>query len=203
MRVPEISRDDLYDAYIVQNKNRYQISKETGVDPTRIGTLLQKYGIHRKPVERHGLSKHPLNAVWCGMKERCTNPNATNYLWYGGKGITVCDEWMSFLPFYQWATQNGWHEGLTVDRIDCDKGYSPANCRLVPLKDQFRNRSSNVYITVDGVTKLQCEWTELLGLKSSQIAKWKKRHDLDYVVCRLRKMMKELKMNQQGEVKCQ
>lgn len=168
--------------YINQNKNRYTISQETGVSPTRIGTLLQKFGIRRYTVERHGLVKHPLNNVWCGMKERCTNPNADNYKWYGGIGVTVCDEWSDFLPFYNWAINNGWKRGLTLDRIDYTLGYSPDNCRFVTMQRQCRNRRSNVYITAGGQTMLQCEWEEHFGLPKKILSKWKYRYGERYVV---------------------
>ena len=183
----KLSKEYLYHHYIELGKNRYQISAETGVSPNSIGSLLQRYGIKRYSVKRHGLVTHPLNVLWCGMKERCTNPNADNYKWYGGKGITVCDEWKDFFPFYEWAVQNGWREGLTLDRIDGSKGYSPDNCRFVDFKTQCRNRCTNVYITVDGETHMQCEWEELLGFRKNVIAKWKMRHDIDYVIERIRK----------------
>lgn len=189
IKEPELTPEYLHENYLRLGKTRYQISDETGVDPVRIGCLLQKYGIHRYTVQRHGLCNHPLNIMWQGMKERCFNPNAHNYKWYGAKGITVCDEWIEFAPFYQWAVNNGWGEGLTIDRIDINKPYSPDNCRFVPIKQQFRNRSSNVSITVDGITKLQCEWEETLGLRRKIIAQWKYRHGLDYVVDRIKKRM--------------
>lgn len=185
----KLSSEFLQHEYIDLGKTRYQISEETGVTPEQIGSLLQRYGIKRYTVTRHGLCKHPLNVVWCGMKERCYNPNASNYLWYGAEGVTVCEEWLSFKGFYDWAIENGWEKGLTIDRIDIKKGYSPDNCRLVPMKQQFRNRRSNVYITVDDVTMLQCEWEEKLGLRRKIIAKWKNRHGMEYVVSRLREEM--------------
>ena len=182
----ELSCEYLQENYINQGKNRYQISAETGVDPQRIGIMLQQYGIRRHHVSRHGLWQHPLNVVWQGMKERCNNPNAHNYKWYGDDGISVCDEWKDFIPFYEWAISNGWHKGLTIDRIDGTKGYSPDNCRLVDFKSQCRNRRTNVYITVDGETHMQCEWEELLGFPKKSIAKWKHRHDMNYVINRIR-----------------
>lgn len=185
MRDPELSKEFLFEQYITFGKNRYEISRETGVNPVRIGTLLQKYGIRRYEVQRHGLCWHPLNIIWCGLKERCTNPNASSYKWYGGRGITICDEWSDFLKFYNWAIDNGWEPGLSIDRIDVDAGYSPDNCRFVPMQQQFRNRRSNVLITVDGIAHLQCEWEEILGLPRKRIAKWKYTHGEDYVVQRI------------------
>ena len=191
MRAPTLDKEWLQEQYITKGRTRRSISDETGLTPSRIGVLLQKYGITRYSVKRHGLSKHPLNAVWCGIKERCTNPNADNYKWYGAKGVAVCDEWMKFLPFYEWAIHNGWEAGLTVDRIDGTKDYSPSNCRLVTVRQQCRNRRSNVSINVDGEEHLQCEWEELLGLRSKVISKWKCEHGIDYVIERLREERKK------------
>ena len=186
MREPELSSDYLREQYVDLGKTRTQISLETGVDPVRIGTLLQKYGIKRYTVQRHGLCTHPLYVMWCGMNERCNNPNAGNYKWYGGKGIGICEEWRDFLTFYRWALANGWKKGLSLDRINGLKNYSPENCRFVSHQQQCRNRVSNRPVTVNGVTLLQCEWEERLGLSSGMIAKWKSRHDMEYAVNRIR-----------------
>lgn len=198
MREPELTKAYLEEHYLRLGKTRYQISEETGVTPARIGVLLQQFGIHRYTVQRHGLVNHPLNVMWCGMKERCQNPNAENYKWYGGRGITVCSEWQEFKPFYDWATSNGWENGLTIDRIDVNKPYSPDNCRFVPLKKQFRNRRSNVAITVDGETHLQCEWEEILGMRKKVISKWKYVHGLDYTVDRIREEKKHVAQRHNG-----
>lgn len=191
----ELSREYLEEHYINQGKTRYEISNETGVPAERIGSLLQQYDIKRYSVKRHGLSTHPLNYIWRGIKERCQNPNASNFKWYGGKGICVCDEWQEFMPFYSWAIQNGWTHGLTVDRIDGRKDYCPSNCRLISTKEQCRNRKSNVNITVDGVTHLQCEWEDILGLKPKILSKWKHRHDEEYVINRLRQEIYNAEQN--------
>ena len=185
----ELSADYLREHYINLGKTRYQISEETGVSPSRIGSLLQQYGIRRYSVSRHGMSSHPLNVMWCGMKERCNNPSATNYKWYGGKGIHVCPEWDSFQVFYDWAVSHGWKQGLSIDRIDNSLDYCPENCRFVELKSQFRNRSSNAPITINGETKLQVEWAERIGVSRHKIAKWKARHGLDYAIKRIQERL--------------
>ena len=183
--MPKLSKEYLEENYIRLGKTRYQISEETGVDPSSIGSMLQCFGIKRYSTKRHGLCRHPLNTIWCGMKERCQNPNASNYRWYGGNNITLCDEWKEFKPFYDWAISNGWREGLSIDRIDGSKGYSPDNCRFVTHVDQCRNRRSNVPMTVDGETHIQCEWEELLAIPKKTIAKWKNRYGYDEAVRRI------------------
>ena len=79
--------------------------------------------------------------IWSGMKERCYNHSAINYKNYGGRGITICTEWLhDFKAFRDWALSHGYQEGLSIDRIDNDKGYSPDNCRWATAKEQRHNR---------------------------------------------------------------
>jgi hypothetical protein len=75
------------------------------------------------------------------MKQRCHNPKNSRYQDYGGRGITVCDEWLnSFTSFYDWSIANGYRDDLSIDRIDNDKGYSPDNCRWATVLEQNRNK---------------------------------------------------------------
>lgn len=107
-----------------------------------------------KKFTKHGLSnRHPLYGVWKGMKERCLNPNHFAYKDYGGRGIVVCDHWLhDFGNFYTWCISNGWRKGLSIDRIDNNKGYSPDNCRFVDIFTQARNKRKNIPITYKGKT---------------------------------------------------
>lgn len=90
---------------------------------------------------KHGLVKHPLNSVWCGMKQRCYNKNMHRYVDYGGRGIKICDEWRNdFEAFHNWAIANGWQAGLQIDRIDNDGIYEPGNCRFVTPQANSLNR---------------------------------------------------------------
>ncbi len=83
----------------------------------------------------HGMSKHLLWGVWNQMIQRCYNPNTHSYKFYGAKGVRVCELWReSSSEFFKWALPQ-WDTGLTIDRIDDRLGYSPDNCRFIPLID--------------------------------------------------------------------
>lgn len=114
---------------------------------------------------KHRMSHTRLYRVWDGMISRCHREKYHSYKRYGGRGITVCDEWRNdFHAFYEWAIRNGYHEGLSIDRIDNDKGYSPDNCRWVTMKVQGNNKRSNHYIEYNGETHTIAEWSEILGI---------------------------------------
>lgn len=113
----------------------------------------------------HAMSDTKIHYVWRGMKQRCTNPKHRGYPDYGGRGVTVCDEWLhNFQAFYNWAIVNGYKDGLSIDRIDNDKGYSPDNCRWVPRKVQNINKRTNRYIQIGTVKKSLSEWCEQYGM---------------------------------------
>lgn len=180
----ELDRERLYIEYIVNGKSRGQISKEYGLTYATVSSRLQTYNIRRnKAPEKHGLCKHPLNIVWCGMKERCNNPNSDNYKWYGGRGIRVCEEWNNnFYSFYTWAINNGWKKGLELDRQDNMKDYCPENCKWITHKQQCRNRRSNVRIEINGISLLMCEWEERFNLRKKSLTKMKYRHGEEYMI---------------------
>lgn len=107
---------------------------------------------------KHGLTGSPLFQVWRSMKVRCTDENARSYPRYGGRGISVCEEWMDSSRFFQWALDNGYDQGLQLDRIDNNGDYTPSNCRWVTPSENARNRSDNVYVDAFGESKLLLDW---------------------------------------------
>jgi hypothetical protein len=82
-----------------------------------------------------GLSECRLHRIWAQMKQRCKTTSSTGE-YYSWRGITVCEEWQQFLPFYTWAMANGYQEHLTIDRIDVDGNYEPGNCCWATYKQQ-------------------------------------------------------------------
>lgn len=112
-----------------------------------------------------------LGSIYHNIKTRCSNPNYDKYNYYGGKGITMCDEWLaSYDAFESWALEHGYTDDLTIDRIDVNKGYSPDNCRWVTWKEQANNRTSNRHITYNGETKTLQQWAEQFDIKPNTIS---------------------------------
>lgn len=102
-------------------------------------------------ITTHGYSRHLLYGVWQHMIQRCINPNKSSYKDYGGRGITVCDEWTGSFPvFMKWALSHGWQKGLKIDRRDNNGNYHPDNCRIVTDKVNNNNKRDNRFVTVNG-----------------------------------------------------
>lgn len=95
---------------------------------------------------KHGLANSRVYSIWSHIKTRCYNKNSNDYENYGGKGITVCDEWLNSPEiFCEWAIGNGYEHNLTIDRIDNTKGYFPANCQWVT--NEVNARKDKVKLT--------------------------------------------------------
>ena len=111
-----------------------------------------------------------LYGIWVGMKGRCYNEHDARYERYGRRGISVCEEWKeSFEAFHNWAILNGYNDNLTIDRIDNNGNYSPENCRWATQKEQSRNRSTNINITIGNSTRTLTEWCEIFELDSKLV----------------------------------
>lgn len=127
----------------------------------------------------HGMSHTRLYGIWSGMRQRCYNKNEACWARYGGRGITVCDEWLdSFEKFAEWAIGNGYDEDLTIDRIDNSGPYSPDNCRWVNASEQCRNRRTNIDITIGNSTRTLVEWCEIFELSYKTVyARYRRNKD--------------------------
>lgn len=119
---------------------------------------------------KHGLSHTRIDNIYKGMISRCYHPQNIRFDRYGGRGITVCDEWRNDkIKFFEWAFANGYTDDLTIDRINGDKGYSPDNCRWKTQKAQQNNRCNNRQIELNGETHTMAEWADITGLNPSTI----------------------------------
>ena len=114
---------------------------------TSCGCLGKEHAVAamKKANTKHGASPHrgyaKLYNTWLRMKGRCSRPTATSYKYYGGRGISVCEEWeKDFVAFRDWALANGYQEGLSIDRIDVNGNYCPENCRWITMSEQQRNK---------------------------------------------------------------
>ena len=108
--------------------------------------------------------------IWHGMKKRCLCTSEPRYKDYGGRGITVCSEWLNgFDAFADWAKANGYADDLTIERKDVDGNYCPENCEWITLEAQAVNRRNNKRVTYRGETKPLVLWCDELGLKYDPI----------------------------------
>lgn len=98
----------------------------------------------------HGMTKTPIYKKWLGMKTRCDNSNEKSYKNYGGRGISYCDEWANFENFYNWAINNGYLDGLSLERINVNGNYCPENCKWITMTDQQQNKRNTIKIEYEG-----------------------------------------------------
>lgn len=109
----------------------------------------------------HGMTKTRLYRIWLHMKDRCLNPKHVHFKCYGGRGISICKEWVeNFESFRDWALSNGYQKALTLDRINNNENYCPENCRWVSATEQNRNTSRNIFYQ----GKCLKEWAEALNI---------------------------------------
>jgi hypothetical protein len=121
----------------------------------------------------HGMSDTRLHEIWMGMCSRCKNTSSIASQLYGARGISVCEEWSrDFVSFYKWATNNGYADDLTIERIDVNGNYEPANCTWATKAQQTRNKRDTVHVTFKGETHCLAEWSSITGVPASTI-KWR------------------------------
>lgn len=131
---------------------------------------------------KHGMTGSRIYQIWLHMKHRCFNPKDKEYHRYGGRGISICDEWINnrgFENFYNWAINNDYQEDLTIDRINNDDNYEPNNCRWVNRKEQMNNVGYNIYLRLEDKEHTIAQWSDILGIKQNTIQARKKYHNYD------------------------
>ena len=120
---------------------------------------------------KHNMKNTKIYRTWRNMKTRCFNPNDEFFEDYGGRGITVCDEWSDdFRTFAKWAFDNGYDESLTIERIDNNGDYEPSNCKWATLLEQGRNKRNNNWLSIDGKEKTLSEWARESNIPLSTLA---------------------------------
>lgn len=128
------------------------------------GCLLKEKGYMIK----HGMRDKRIYRIYKGMKQRCLNQNSPRYDCYGGRGITICPEWLGehgAENFIKWAFDNGYAEDLTLDRENNNKGYSPDNCRWITREEQMNNTRYNKIIEFEGEKHTIAEWSRIKEIK--------------------------------------
>lgn len=160
--------DHIKELYVKQNMSSREIGKLLGVSKPTILDRLNKIGVTRPAVNltntTHGMKNTRLYRVWHGIKTRCLNSNDTSYSRYGGRGIEICDSWIDFENFMEWALKNGYSDDLEIDRIDNDGNYEPNNCRFTTIKENQNNKSTNRLITINNRTQTLTQWADEYGL---------------------------------------
>ena len=157
-------------AYALEHTTN-ECAKHFNISYQAMAQLIYRYKLKHKIEQVNNYQRDTrLHWVWRAMKQRCENPSNKQYHNYGGRGINICSEWKGvygFLHFSEWAKQHGYKEGLTLDRIDNNEGYSPNNCRWVTNKEQANNKRTNIYITYKGKTKTLAQWAKQTGISYS------------------------------------
>lgn len=141
------------------------------------GLKTKSCGCSRKETKNftHKMTGSRLYNVWQAMKSRCYYEKSEMFKHYGGRGITVCDEWKnSFISFYDWSIKNGYDENAergqcTIDRIDVNGNYEPNNCRWATIKQQANNTRRNHLIKYNGKTQTVSQWANELGVEPDSI----------------------------------
>lgn len=113
---------------------------------------------------RHGGWGTKLYKIWDKMCQRCNNNKKNNYKNYGGRGINVCSEWLDFANFQKWANNNGYKDGLTIERINNDGNYKPTNCKWITLQKQQFNKRTNRILELNGEKQTMKEWSQKLNI---------------------------------------
>lgn len=149
-----------------------------------------------KRVRTHGDSHARLYGIWKAMRARCFNPNFQQYDDYGGRGITVCDEWLDYPTFKKWAISTDYTDDMTLDRIDVNGNYEPTNCRWVTWREQILNRRVTRWYTMDGRTMCLFDWASEYGINYATLRN-RLRRGMDFVSAIHKPVQKHHKREQQ------
>lgn len=128
------------------------------------------------------IAKHPVYDNYCGMKQRCYNPKHREYPLYGGRGIKICSDWLGkygAIKFIIWSLENGYEDGLTIDRMNNDLGYSPDNCRWVDPVEQSKNRRNITLYEYNGKLMNISEIASASGINGGKLLYYVKEKNME------------------------
>lgn len=141
----------------------------------------------QKRLERqttHGYAHSKLYHILYGIRQRCNNPNCSEYYLYGGRGIKICDEWNNNETFINWAINNGYKDGLSIERKNVNGNYCPENCCWIPLSEQSNNTRRNIWLTYGNKTLNINQWARELGINKNTFWRYVryKKYSIEYIV---------------------
>ena len=167
----------------------YVTSNNLGTHTTSCGCFLKE--VAGKQTIKHGYRKTRLYTIYNGMKQRCNNPKSPEYKNYGGRGITVCEEWNKsdgLKAFAEWALANGYKDNLTIERIDVNGNYEPGNCTWIPRSEQGKNTTKNVHLEYKGEKMILADFSRMIGVDQRKVSReLKKGKSVEEIVARYKK----------------
>lgn len=171
---------------IVNRKSYWKVKCDCGTEKSVRGDTLRvitSCGCVKKEQDKknlhilynHNMTNHPVFFVWSAMMNRCYNKHQKSYENYGKRGISVCEEWHDVKVFCRWAENNGYQEGLTIERIDVNKNYEPVNCKWIPANEQAWNTRKTVYADINGERIPLARRARELGIEPGTVwHRWKR-----------------------------
>jgi hypothetical protein len=149
----------------------------------KLSVLRSKNKRCRHAVEQIEIQDDRIKRIFIKMKQRCFNPSDKNYRHYGGKGVSICDAWLSHpILFEEWSLNNGYTEQMTIDRLDSNGNYCPENCQWVTATDNARYKSTTRLIEVNKELRTGREWSLICGLGINTINSYLRSYPRDTVV---------------------
>lgn len=143
--------------------------KTMAVSLARIGHDRSCGCFKKNRFKKHGLSvsEWPTYSTWMSMRQRCNNPNCNEYKHYGARGIKICKRWDRFENFF--SDMGRKPDGMSIERKDNNRNYTPSNCKWANHKEQMNNTRSTRMITIGGITKPQTQWAEFYGIRAGLV----------------------------------
>lgn len=143
--------------------------KEIEASGVRRGSVVSCGCWHSERISKHGMSRTKEYHAWEAMLARCFNKNSQNFKNYGGRGITVCEAWLSFENFFDDMGLAPKGNGISIERNDVNGNYEPGNCRWATCAEQANNKRTNRFLTLKGRRMTIAQWSKETGLPENTI----------------------------------